>query len=108
MVVLGGDRCLDTPPEPTTAAIARDRLGKYFDRHIATEVGVRRLIHLTHAAFADLGSDLIRAEAGAEGQGQFVPYYAGESECGRGRSCLTVPIQPVDATVSASVTAGVR
>ena len=49
--------------------ILRDRLGQYFDRHVATEVGVRRPIHLPHSAFTNLGGDLIWTEAGAGLQG---------------------------------------
>ena len=59
--------------------ILSDRLGQYFDRHIATEVGVRRPIHLAHPAFADLGSDFIRAEASAGRQGHNCVDYTARS-----------------------------
>jgi len=36
--------------------------GEDFDRHLAVEPGIPRAIHLTHAAFAQLGLDAIRAE----------------------------------------------
>ena len=49
--------------------ILRDRLGQHFDRYVATEVGIRRPMHLPHPARANLGGDLIRAEAGTRGSG---------------------------------------
>ena len=40
-------------------------LGQDFQRHVPVQLRVPRPIHLAHAAFADLGSDGIRAERGA-------------------------------------------
>ena len=37
--------------------IARHRLRQHLDRHFATQLGVLGAIHLTHAAFAQLGGD---------------------------------------------------
>ena len=55
------------PSEPV--GISRERLRQDLERHIAVERGVSGLIHLAHPAFADLGGDLVDAEAGAGGQG---------------------------------------
>ncbi len=40
-----------------------------FERDIAVEFGIRGSVDRAHAAFADLGGDVIRAESGADGQG---------------------------------------
>ena len=48
--------------------IVREGVGQDLDRDLPTQVGVGGAIHLAHAAHADLGSDLIRAEAGASSQ----------------------------------------
>ena len=40
-------------------------LGEDLDGDGAVEAGVAGLVHLTHAALADLGGDLVRAERGA-------------------------------------------
>ena len=37
-----------------------------FTYGVPVELGVSRPIHLAHAAFADLGGDRVRAEAGAD------------------------------------------
>ncbi len=50
----------DFPLEPIKAIrIVRERLRKDFERHVSVELGVPRSIHLAHAAFADLGGDLV-------------------------------------------------
>ena len=49
--------------------ISGDVFREDLDRDLVLPLRVRRLIHLPHAAFADLGGDLIRAEAGAGSQG---------------------------------------
>ena len=49
--------------------IARHRLRQYLDCDRALQIGVRRPIHLSHPALADLGGDFIRAEAGAGREG---------------------------------------
>ena len=55
--------------------ITGKRLGQRLNRHLALQLGVGGLIHLTHAAFADLRGDFIRTEAGAGLQGQVADYY---------------------------------
>jgi len=42
--------------------IVDERGGKNLNRHIAPKLRVVRLVHLTHAACANLRDDLIRAE----------------------------------------------
>ena len=48
--------------------IVREGLGQDLDGDLTPEVGVRRAIHLPHAAHADLGGDFIGAEARARRQ----------------------------------------
>ena len=43
------------------------RRGKDLDGHLPVELGVGGAIHLAHAAFAELGGDLVGAEASADG-----------------------------------------
>ena len=45
------------------------------DRDVAIEPRVARPIHFTHAAGAEGGEDLVRAEASAGGEGQTVGLY---------------------------------
>ena len=40
------------------------------DGDLTFQLGVGRAIHLAHATFTDLGSDLVDAEAGAGSEGQ--------------------------------------
>ena len=49
--------------------IAGERLRQDLDRDITIELRIPRAVHLSHAAHADLGGDLIRAEVGAGDQG---------------------------------------
>ena len=49
--------------------VRRNRRGQHLDRNGTLQVGVRRPIHLPHAAHSDLGGDFIGAEASAGGQG---------------------------------------
>ena len=51
------------------SGVGRKCLGQHFERYVPVELRVAGLIHLTHAAFADLGGDVVVAEAGAYGQG---------------------------------------
>ena len=44
--------------------IVRESFGQNLDCHVAPKFGVVRLIHLAHAARADLRGDLIRTEFG--------------------------------------------
>ena len=44
--------------------------GQDLDRDLTFQLGIGRPIHLAHATFTDLGSDLVDAEAGTGGQGQ--------------------------------------
>ena len=46
------------------------RLGQHLDGHLAIKGRIRRPIHLPHPTHADLGGDLIRAEASAGSEGQ--------------------------------------
>ena len=50
--------------------ISGQRWRQDLDRDLAFEPGVGRPIDLAHAAFADLGGDLVDAEAGAGSEGQ--------------------------------------
>jgi hypothetical protein len=52
-----------------TFGIVRERVGEHLQRHVASELRIARVIHLPHAAGADLGSDLIWAEAGSGAEG---------------------------------------
>ena len=49
--------------------IARDRFGQDFDRDIAIQLRVSGSIHFAHAAGADGGQDLVRAEPSSHGKG---------------------------------------
>ena len=44
-------------------------LGQDLERHVPVELGVSRSVHVTHAAFADLGGDGVGTERGARSQG---------------------------------------
>jgi hypothetical protein len=48
--------------------IVGEPFGKNLQRDVATELGIPRAIHLTHAALAKLRDDFIRPEASAGGQ----------------------------------------
>ena len=45
--------------------ILRKRFGQHLQRDIPVALRIPRSIHLAHAAFADLGGDLVGAEGGA-------------------------------------------
>jgi hypothetical protein len=53
-----------------TFRIGRECLWQYLDGDLAAKVGISRPIHLAHSAHADLGTDLIRADATAWGERQ--------------------------------------
>ena len=56
--------------EPGEAVwIIREGLGQDFQCHVPIELRISRSIHLTHAAFADLGGNFVRAEPGADLKG---------------------------------------
>src|SRR5258705_12758813 len=55
--------------------IAGKEIGEGFDRDVAIQFCVARPIHLAHAADADRGEDLIRAEASSCGEAH-VSYFA--------------------------------
>ena len=85
-VVQAGDG-LGFPLEPLLQLrVAGDVLGEDFDGNRAVEAGVAGFVHLPHPAHADLGSDLIRAEAGARSEGQVADYTG--LEASRRRSLL--------------------
>ncbi len=66
-----GREGLGFPLEPgDTLGIRSQRLRQDFDGYLAIEGRVSGPIHLPHPALADLGGDLIRAEAGAGSEGQ--------------------------------------
>jgi hypothetical protein len=48
--------------------VRRDRIGQYFDRNFASEVGIVRALVLTHATDPDLIDDFIRTEPCARGE----------------------------------------
>ena len=48
--------------------IRRDMLGQDFDGDRAVQAGVAGFVHLTHAAFAECGDDLIRTKPNAGGE----------------------------------------
>src|ERR1700686_4504385 len=48
-----------------------ERLGQNFDGHVASELGVVRLIHFSHAARANLREHFIRTETCAGRDGHF-------------------------------------
>ena len=53
--------------------IMRDRFRQNFDGHVAPELGVMRLIHLAHAARANLRADFVETEFCARGDRQMAP-----------------------------------
>ena len=59
--------------------VVRERLGQDLDRDIAVQRRITRLIHLAHAALADLCGDFVDAETRAGGEGQCQLDYMGES-----------------------------
>jgi hypothetical protein len=62
---------LRLPREPRQPVwIARERVRQDLHRDVTVQLGVARTPDLAHAAFTDLGGDLIDAYAGASGQGQ--------------------------------------
>ena len=48
--------------------IVRDGVRQDLQRHVPVELGVSGPIHFAHAAFADLGGDVVVAESGADGE----------------------------------------
>ena len=48
------------------------RLGQDLDRHFAAQLGVFGAIHLTHAAFTELGCDTEVRNSGADQGGEIV------------------------------------
>jgi hypothetical protein len=56
--------------------VAGKRFRQDLERHLAPEFGVAGAIHLAHAAFAQLGEDVVRAETGAGGEGHAGALYA--------------------------------
>jgi len=45
--------------------ILRERVGNALDRDVPFEPGIPRPVHLAHAADAERGEDLVRAQTGA-------------------------------------------
>ena len=48
-----------------TIRIVREGLRQHLERHVPVELRISRSIYLAHAAFADLGGDLVGTEGGA-------------------------------------------
>ena len=48
--------------------VGRERFGENLERHLALELGIDGLIHLSHAALADEGGHVVMAEPGADFQ----------------------------------------
>ena len=65
-----GDRLRFALEALATLGIVRDGGRQHFDRKLAMELGVARTKHLTPPTDADAGTDFIRAEVRAGGQGQ--------------------------------------
>src|SRR5262245_3474198 len=57
--------------------ISRKRGWQDLDRDLTFQPGVRRPIHLTHPAFADLRGDVVNADAGTWTEGQMSRDYTG-------------------------------
>jgi hypothetical protein len=64
-VVERGDRLRLALEARAHLGIGGEVLGQHLDRDVAAEAGVRGTEHLAHAARAERGGDLVRAEAGA-------------------------------------------
>src|SRR5215471_12416774 len=88
------------PREPIV--VGGERWWQDLDRDLAFQLRVRRAEHLSHPTLADLGSDLIGAEAGAWSQGQVAGSIAVEGCCGRVYSCNTPQRLPTRAGRSAN------
>ena len=56
--------------ERESFGVARERIRKDFERHVAIELRVASPIHLSHPTFAEPRGDFIDAEAGASSHGQ--------------------------------------
>ena len=53
--------------------VGRERFGEDLERHLPLELGISRLIDLSHAALADEGGDVVVTEAGADVEGHCPP-----------------------------------
>ncbi len=62
--------------------------------HLAVQLGIGGAIRLPYAAFADLGGDFVRAEAGAGSKGHGATEYMGGRSAGD-YSCLTAQCRPM-------------
>ena len=84
--------------------VSRQRRRQDLDGDLALQLRVGRPIHLPHAAFADFGGDLIRAETGAGSQGHAIFWdytEAGTRQQGLVRSApRTSKEAPIDACPS--------
>jgi hypothetical protein len=76
------------PGEPIR--IIRERIWQDLQGHVAIELRIAGPPDLAHAAFANLGSDFVNAEASTEGEGQtFAVDYMGRAAAWTDQSCLT-------------------
>jgi hypothetical protein len=64
-VIQRGQRPGFTLESSDAVRILCERIGQHLDGHRARQVAIGRFIHLAHAAFANLGGDFVRADAGA-------------------------------------------
>ena len=67
-----------------TIGIERERVGDDLQRDVTTEFCIARAIDLAHAARAEGGDDLVRAEARAWGESQTVVDYTGGAAASAG------------------------
>jgi hypothetical protein len=65
-----------------------ERIGQALDRDLAAKRGIRRSVHLAHAAFAKGGDDFVDADSGAGSQRQAAELY-GEGPLLADYSCNT-------------------
>ena len=67
-VIQRGEQFCFTLESRQSIGIARERVGQYFDRDLALQPRIFRVIHLAHAARAQERDDLISAESSAGGE----------------------------------------
>jgi hypothetical protein len=58
-VIEGGDGASFALESHQAIGISRHVFGQYLERHVATELCVRRSVHFTHSARADLFDDAV-------------------------------------------------
>ena len=73
-----------------TIWVIGEGLGQHLEGYVPVELGVPRSVDLAHAAFADLGGDLVGAEGGAGGQGHLREPEAGSASLMRLQTLVQV------------------